>query len=287
MYEQYVRALTSEEALQVLREAPQPVRILAGGTDVLLQSKDGKIPKFNSLLDISNINELTGIKDTSAGLWIGSVTKLADIESSDLVASRIPVLIEGVREVGSPLTRNLATLGGNICNASPSADTVPALLTLDASVKLLSHRGEREVSLTAFFKGPGLSIIKSDEFLTAIIIPHQPANARGTYIKLKTRAVLDLAFVGISVFVVPGEEYMDVRIALGAVAPTPIRATQSEIILKKAKVLNFSLVRKAAQAAVEGISPISDVRASAEYRQEMVRNLIIRALAQVLDLEND
>jgi len=287
MYEQYFRAITIEEALHALKNALQPTCILAGGTDVLLQSQHGKEAFFKSLIDISNIKELSGIKETPDGLWIGAVTKLADIETSELVMGACPILIEGVREVGSPQIRNLATIGGNICNASPSADTVPALLVLDAIVRLASPRGKREVSLSAFFKGPGLSVLERDEILIAILIPRLSAKARGVYIKLKAREVLDLAFVGVAVIAVPDVEQRDIRIALGAVAPTPIRATRSETILKKTKVLNHSVVYRAAQAAVSTISPISDVRASAEYRQEMVKNLTVRALMQVLDLADD
>lgn len=287
MYEQYIRALTTEEALRALQDAPQPIRILAGGTDVLLQRQHGGAAAYKSLLDISNIEELTGIKETVDGLWIGAATKLAAIETSNLITKLCPILAEGAREVGSPQIRNLATLGGNICNASPSADTAPALLVLNAIVLLLSQRGERKIPLATFFKGPGISVMDDDEIMTAVLIPRQSTNARGMYIKLKAREVLDLAFVGVSVLVVNSGEQLDLRIALGAVAPTPIRATRSEKILKKAKVLNPSVIQLAAQAACDEISPISDVRASAEYRQEMVKNLTAKALIQVLTQEDD
>lgn len=287
MFEQYIRATTTQEALQALQKAPRPVRILAGGTDLLLHEHQGEGAKFKSLIDISNVEELTGIKEQAGELWIGAATKLTAVETSTLVTEKFPVLVAGAREVGSPQIRNLATLGGNICNASPSADTVPPLLVLDARVELVSQGGSREVPLAEFFTGPGLTVIAEDEIMAAILLPPLPKTARGHYIKLKAREALDLAFVGVAVLVAPEGAGVTARIALGAVAPTPIRSLEAEKVLAEAKEIDLAVIRRAAQAACEEIAPISDVRASAQYRKEMVRNLTERALRHVLGLHGE
>jgi len=275
-----VKASTIEEALRAITNGPAPTGILAGGTDLLLQQQHGKKQACKSLVDITDVRELTQITKESDGLRIGAAVKLADIEQSELVKNFSPVLVEGAGEVGSLQIRNLATIGGNICNASPSADTIPPLLALDAQLSIVSSRGEREISLDKFFKGPGVTVLKEDELLASIFIPAPEQPAKGTYIKLKAREALDLAFVGVAVLVTGSQ----VRIALGAVAPTPLRAIKAEKLLMDSAVKDIAAVRKAAEAAAEEISPISDVRASAEYRREMTRTLTERALARVLGL---
>jgi len=287
MIEQYVRAKSIDDALQLLKDTSSPVKLLAGGTDFLLQNQHGVDVGNHHVIDISDIAEIQGISESNDGLWIGAATKLADIESSELLAKQCSILVEGVQEVGSIQIRHLATLGGNICNASPSADTLPALIVLEASVKLVSHQGERLVPLASFFMGPGSTAMKRDEILTEIFIPAEALNAQGTYIKLKSRQVLDLAFVGVAVLKVEHGSSSDVRIALGAVAPTPVRAKTAEALLAQATSVDQVLIQQVAQAVIDDIAPISDVRASAEYRREMAINLTRRALEQVLTLEND
>lgn len=287
MIEHYVRALKIDDVLQVLDGANQSVKVLAGGTDLLLQGQHGNDVAYQTVVDISDIPQIQGIRVTEDGIWIGAATKLADIEASDVLAKQCPILVAGAREVGSLQIRHLATLGGNICNASPSADTLPALFVLEASVKLVSHLGERLIPLASFFTGPGSTIMERTELLTEIFIPAESLNAQGTYIKLKTRQVLDLAFVGVAVLNVLGGNSPDVRIALGAVAPTPVRAKKAELLLAQSQSIDKALIQQASQAVSEDIAPISDVRASAAYRREMAVNLTRRALEQVISLEND
>lgn len=281
MYQSYVRATSIEEALSALSQAKKPVQVVAGGTDLLLQGHHGNGTEVMSLVDISDIEELSGLQVTPTGLRIGAATRLADIERSNLLTGGWQTLMEGVVEVGSIQIRHLATIGGNICNASPSADTVPPLLVLDAVATAVSPRGQRDIPLTEFFVGPGETVLEEDEILVSVLIPQLPANATGTYIKLKVREALDLAFVGVSVLLSQTEDNLDARIALGAVAPTPIRATQAEALLAESSRPDEAAIRDAALLASKAASPISDVRASAEYRLEMVRNLTERALRQV------
>jgi CO/xanthine dehydrogenase FAD-binding subunit len=282
MFNSYIRTSSIAETLSALQEAARPVRVLAGGTDILIQVQHSNGHDSASLIDISDVAELAGIEAGPDGLRIGAATKLADIERSDLFTGGLDVLIEGVSEVGSLQIRHLATLGGNVCNASPSADSIPALLVLNAVAELASPAGTREVPLHEFFTGPGATVLADNEILVAIRIPPVEAAARGTYIKLKEREVLDLAFVGVAVLLTQGDNGVDARIALGAVAPTPIRATQAEQLLAEADTLTEDVIRQAAQLAADACSPISDVRASAAYRQEMVKNLTEKALLQVL-----
>ena len=192
------------------------------------------------------------------------------------------MLMQGVKEVGSLQIRHLATIGGNICNASPSADTIPALLALEASVIILSPKGKRIVPLIKFFRGPGNTVLESNELLASIIIPSLPTDACGIYIGLKSREALDLAIVSVAVLLHKKDGRLNPRIALGAVAPTPIRAKSAEAFLAEAQSIDDAFIRQAAMLASLEVSPISDVRASAEYRREMVRNLTVRALQQAI-----
>ena len=282
MFQDYSRATTIEEALASMERATKPYRVIAGGTDLLLQAQRGKGNRPVSLISISDVDELAGMEVSSEGLRIGAVTKLADIERSNLLKGGLQVLTQGIKEVGSLQIRHLATIGGNICNASPSADTIPALLALEASVIILSPKGKRSVPLLQFFLGPGKTVLRRNELLASIIIPSLPTDACGIYIKLKSRGALDLAIVSVAVLLVKKDGVLDPRIALGAVAPTPIRAKLAESLLAKAPCIDDATIRQAAlQASIEA-SPITDVRASAEYRKEMVKTLTERALHQVI-----
>lgn len=233
------------------------------------------------LVNIGGISELTGIEATGSGLRIGAGTKMADLVRSALMTGGYEILAQGAAQVGSPQIRHMATVGGNVCNASPSADTAGPLLVLDASVTLASARGERSVPLTEFFLGPGKTCLDYGELVTALHMPAPPAGSAGLYIKHCVRRALDLAFVGVSVLVARAGGRWEARIALSAVAPTPIRAVEAERFLSQASDLGASTIREAARLAEEATQPISDVRASAAYRRAMVRELTERALAQV------
>ena len=184
--------------------------------------------------------------------------------------------------MASPQVRNRGTIAGNICNAVPSADSAPPLLTLGAKLKLISQRGERIIKIEDFFTGPSQTALNNDEILQEIHIPHPPPNSQGVYLKLNPRRAMDLAIVGVAAVVTAQDGVcQDIRLALGAVAPTPTRARKAEATLR-GKKLDDNIIEKAAQTAAGEARPIDDHRASAEYRRDMVEVLVKRAIKQAI-----
>jgi CO/xanthine dehydrogenase FAD-binding subunit len=276
---EYVRASSIEDVVAALRGASLPAQVLAGGTDLLTKLGRGS-PEPVVTVDICAVHELTQIETTADGLRIGAATKLADIERSNALTGVWRVLAEGAAKVGSSQVRNLATLGGNICNASPAADTIPPLLVLEAQVETVSPRGRRMMRLVDFFAGPGRTVLEKDEMLAFLHIPRPPDGASATYLKHSPRRAMDLAVVGVAVLLVPSNGRLEARIALGAVSPTPMRASAAEQLLATSARMSDEVIAHAARLAAEAAAPISDIRASAPYRREMVRVLTERALQQ-------
>ena len=271
---------TLAEATRIMLEGGSGGRFLAGGTDLLIAMKEkGLVPEY--VVDLKKIPSLSEIHETNRGdISIGALTTLRKVETSPLIVGRYPFLAQSAAEVGSIQIRNRATIGGNMANATPSADVAPALLALDAKVRLAGADGERVVDLGGFFRGPGQTVAESGEILTELLIPPHDRRLTGEYIKFSPRDMMDLAYIGVSVALVlteKDETCESVAIALGAVSPTPMRAPNAEAILKD-KVLTEKLADEAGQQAAEECSPISDVRASAEYRRAMVRVHTKRAL---------
>ena len=234
----------------------------------------------DALIDLKRIPGLAGIaENTDGSLTIGALTTLAEIESSASILARYPFLAQSAGEVGSLQIRYRATIGGNIANASPSADTIPSLLALDASLRISDGVNQRSSTLEAFLLGPGQTALRDGEILTAVVIPPADRRLKGEYIKLSPRQAMDLAVVGVAVTLATDEEgrIEAAAIALGAVAPTPIRARAAEAHLR-GQVLDDDLAKAAGAIGADECSPIDDVRSSAEYRRAMVRVLIKRAL---------
>jgi carbon-monoxide dehydrogenase medium subunit len=301
----YHKAVSIEHALALAARAEPPVRFLAGGTDLLMelarpQESAGQaaglprpelaesrarhaasLPSSEpgvTLIDVADVPEMTRIEWSGSGLTIGASVKLADLLEAGLDAGGLGLLAQGAAEVGSPQIRHLATIGGNVCNASPSADTAAPLLALAAEARLASADGERTVPLSRFWLGPGKTMLRPGEMLAALHVPRPAAGAAGVYLKHKVRGAMDLAIVGVAVLLSGAEGRWDARIALAAVAPTPIRATAAEQFLGSRSVLDGAALREAARLAEEAAAPIDDVRASAAYRRAMVRRLAERAL---------
>jgi CO/xanthine dehydrogenase FAD-binding subunit len=277
----YVRAGSVAEILAVIDRSPIPARLIGGGTDLLAkldrQSSDRVV-----VVDVSDVQELAGIGLADGGLRIGAATKLADIENCDLLRGAWCVLADAAVQIGSPQIRNLATLGGNICNASPAADTVPPLLVLDARAEVISSKGRRTLPLAEFFAGPGATVLNGSEVLAAIYLPEPPPGAAATYLKHSPRRAMDLAVVGVAALLAPANGRLEARIALGAVAPTPLRAREAEARLAHAAYIDDGVISDVARLAAREANPISDVRASAEYRSAMVETLTGRALRHLL-----
>jgi carbon-monoxide dehydrogenase medium subunit len=273
----YKRAKTIQEACLLLSEPD--TRVIAGGTDILLKAR--VIPQTLTLVDISGISELCGVWQAEDGVHIGAATRLTDVVRAPLLqGAAFQALTLGAVQVGSLQIRNLATLGGNVCNASPSADTSAPLLALDACAELVSQSGKHCIPLAEFFQGPGKTSMRAGEMLASILIPAQPDGACSVYFKHSPRRAMDLAFVGVAAWCAG----KTVRIALGAVAPTPIRATAAEKYLSQADRLDEAAVDQAAALTADAARPISDVRSTAEYRKQMVRVLTRRALRKVLGI---
>jgi carbon-monoxide dehydrogenase medium subunit len=271
---------TLQEASRLLKENGPGGRFLAGGTDLVIAMKEkGLLPKY--IVDLKRVPGLGGIRENSDGsISLGALTTLYEIETSKLIKKKYPFLAQSAAEVGSIQIRNRATIGGNMANASPSADTSPALMALGAIATIVSAGGERKILVEEFFKGPGQTVMNVDEIVTEITIPKTGPSLVGEYIKFSPREMMDLAYVGVAVaynLAADDKKCTGVRIVLGAVAPTPIRAKRAEAALET-QVLSAALAEKVGQIAAEEAKPISDVRSSADYRRAMVGTMTKRSL---------
>ncbi len=278
---EYFEPKMLREALELLAEKGRDAKVLAGGTDLLVQMKIGKIePKY--LINIKRISELEFIKEENQGIRIGALTKLRRIEKSEIVKERFPALYEAVRSMGSVQIKNMGTIGGNLCNASPAADTAPPLLVYDAKLKLASLEGERVVPIDEFFTGPGETVLRPGEMLTEIFVPYQPQNTGSAFIKV-ARVSMDLAKVNVAVsLTLEGGVVKRARIALGAVAPTPVRAREAERFLEGRSPSEEDF-RRAGEMASGEIKPITDLRSTAWYRREVSKVIVADALRIALD----
>lgn len=278
----YVRAKSMEEALRLLNtHETGKVKVYAGGTDIIPKVKARVVPVPDLLMDLKGVPDMDYIvPDDADGLRIGALASIYSVAHSPLVKEKVPILSQAARSIASIQVQNRGTLAGNICNAVPSADSAPALLCVGAKVAAVSPRGEREIAIEEFFEGPNKTVLAPDELVKEIRIPAQPEDAKGVYIKLSPRSRMDLAVVGVAVQTRKAEETVpDIRIGLGAVAPTPIRAVKAEEILK-GKRISDDAISEASQKAAEESAPIDDHRASAKYRRMMVEVLVDRALRQ-------
>jgi carbon-monoxide dehydrogenase medium subunit len=273
------------EAIAILRERGDGGKLLAGGTDLVVQMKEAGLHPSH-VVSLRRLHELHGIAfDESQGLRIGAMTTMAEIEQHPDLQRRYPVLVDGARILGSVQTRNMATLGGNVCNAAPSADTAPALLVLGARADIAGPGGRRQVPLEQFFTGPGQTVLGRDEILVDFLIP-TPGPRTGTYYERHTpRAEMDVAVVGVAALVTLGPErdlIQEARIALGATAPTPVRAPEAEASLV-GQPPSEEAFQGAAELAVGAARPISDIRGSAAFRRHLVRVMTARCLRRAVE----
>lgn len=257
-----------------MKENGSSASYVAGGTDIVVQLRSGKAKK-EFLVDISSMPGLRGISK-GPEVSIGSLTTVEDIFRSPLVAGSFPALYEAARLFAAWQVRDLATLGGNLCNASPAADMAPPLLIYDAVVVASSGDGKRTIPIAEFFVGPGSTSLMQGEMVTEVLLPKPRGGS--AFVKLGRRQASILAVESAAARMeVEAGKVMDVRLALGSVAPTPMRALRAENLLKGRK-LDYELLKRASEVVKEEVRPISDVRASAEYRREMAAVLSARAL---------
>jgi carbon-monoxide dehydrogenase medium subunit len=279
----YVRTSALDEVLCLLKEHGEAARLLTGGTDLFVHMRDGSIyPRI--VVDVKHLPGMREIVyDEQVGLTVGAAATMNDIVRHPDVRTRYPLLAEAANSVASYQVRNRATIGGNLCNGSPCADVAPASLVLEGRVALQSADGERELGMDAFFLGPGETSLRTGELMTEVRYPPPPPDSVGRYLKLGRSKAGDLAIVGVAVFGFPASETPSgyrFRIALGAVAPTVVRAPIAEEVLADQRP-GEEVFALAADEAMEAAVPIDDVRASAVYRKAMVRNLTLRGLRDV------
>lgn len=284
--EHYVAPASLEQAVDCLQQAGG-VTILAGGTDLMPQQNAGRLKPQRTLMNIRGIAELKGVTLSDGEIHIGALTTVTELLENSLVRQHLPQLVEACDHFASDQIRNVATLGGNICNASPAGDTLVPLLVLDARVELVSRSegrlSRRSMPIAEFFVGPGKTRRAPVELLAGVAIALPPENYRGRFFKFGTRPALDIATISIGFGGVLQDGILSrVRVAFGAVAATPVRARHTEAALE-GRPLTKATIAAAAAAARDEVNPIDDVRASAWYRRELIHNMTKRILDHVAD----
>jgi carbon-monoxide dehydrogenase medium subunit len=286
---EYLAPQTLEEALETLARQSEGVKIIAGGTDLIPRLRSG-ILRPNVLVDLRKL-PLDRIETRAGWMHIGARATHTDLLTSELFAYHCPALVEAAKEIAGPPIRNRGTVGGNLVNASPAADLSLPLLVYDACVMLVKAGSQREVLLEDFFTGPGQTVITADEILTEICLPMPPSRTSSSFIKLGKRKAMAIAVSSVATRLTLDADgkIAQARIALGSVAPRPLRAKTAESLLIN-NAPGIELFAGAAHAASMESSPISDLRASADYRKQMVAVLTRRSLLvcwQRLEREND
>jgi len=270
---------STSKLLTLVNQYKSTAIIIAGGTDLLPEMKRGTVvaPVLITIRDIPELRRITC--HPNKGLYVGAATTIHEIETSPVLKEYYPLLVQAASRLGSPQVRNQATLGGNLCQASPAGDMIPPSIALGALLNVRSISGQRSIRCEKFFKGPGQTVLKSGEVLTEIFFPPSNKNCHTAFVKFGRRESVDLAIVNVAVWVRINKNNMcdDVRIVLGAVAPTTMRAHIAESLLKN-KRLDNNLIQIAGNKVAEEVQPISDLRASADYRMEMSKIITIRAL---------
>jgi carbon-monoxide dehydrogenase medium subunit len=275
------RPATLAEACALLAAGGGEAALLAGGTDLLVKLKrQERRPRL--LISLGRIEELRGREAGAGGLALGALSTMSELAVDARLSGPFAGLAEGAAVVGGPLIRNRATVGGNIVNARPCADTVPPLLVLDARLRLSSARGERTVALDGFITAPGATRIASDEILTAIVLPGVAGETGSCYLKATRRAAMEVTTAGVAASLqLDGGKITSARIALASVGPIPLRALAAEAALA-GQTPEEALLARASALAREAATPIDDHRSTAEHRRQLVEVLTRRALTTAL-----
>ncbi len=280
---EYLAPKTIGEACNLLLELGSTAKVMAGATDLIPPMKDKVIaPEY--IIDLKKIPGLDDLEyDEKEGLKIGALTTLRAIETSPLVKEKNPAIAHAAKVVASTQIRAKGTMAGNICNASPSCDTAPNLLAQGAQILVQGPNKDRVIKIDDFFLGVKKTSLEPGEIVTGIVIPPLAENERAAYIKHAVRKAMDLAIIGVAVKIrVEVGICTDAKIALGAVAATPIRAPRAEEALI-GKALTDEVIVRASEEAMNSCHPISDIRASAEYRKDMIRVFTKRAIKQAME----
>lgn len=286
---EYFEPTTVSEGISLLAKYRGKAKVIAGGTDLIVEMKQGKkSPQY--VIDLKTIPGLNYINyDSEEGLRLGALTTIRALEQSAEIHHRYPAISQAASRLGHVAIRNIATLGGNLCNAVPSADMAPALIGLSAKARMVGPSGERILPLEDFFVASGKTALNGTEILIELQIPVPPANTRGVYFKYAVRAT-GLPIVGVAVIAVMEPESKvcrDIKIVLGNVAPTPMRAHQAEALIRGRRI-DEALINQSAQVASDEAHPRpSSVRASPQYKKEMVRVFTKRAIMEVTALASE
>jgi carbon-monoxide dehydrogenase medium subunit len=271
------------ELLEFKAKEGSRARILDGGSNVLVYINEGSITG-GTLVDVKSLEAIKGIEERDGRLEIGAGELIADIMDSGLIKKKIPFLREVLQKFANPLVRNMATLAGNIADSSPIGDTIPPLLVLEAEVIAASAKEKRVIPLEEFFTGPGQNVLKEEEVILKVRIP-LPSRGSGGHIKLGLRRGTSCSVASVAVWVVADKNKVeDIRIALGGVAPTPIRAPRTEDAFK-GQTLDWHKIAELSRRVTGEVRPITDVRGSAEYRRQVSAGLLAKAVRQALGLE--
>ena len=280
---EYHAPTSLNEALSLLQEHRGAARPLAGGTDLIVQMKENatKFAAPSHIVSLLRVPELGGISFSEGeGLRIGAGATMAQVAESSIIRQRYQAISEGAALVGSIQTMNMATVGGNLCNAAPSADIAPPLLAFEAEAVIVGPSGRRSLPLEEVFIGPGKTALAAEELLAEVRVPVPSAGTGSAYDRHTPRKQMDIAVVGVAaVLRIAGERIERARVALGAVAPTPVRARHAEASLE-GHALTDDVFGRAAEIAASECSPIADVRGSAEFRRHIVRVMTERMLRE-------
>ena len=276
----YISPKTKEEALEILQEKKSDACIVAGCSNVLPNIRNKKInPKL--LVDIINIEQLKGIYRKEDKIFLGPITTINELLYSEIIFKEYNVLTQAAEQFADPLVRNNATIGGNLVTASPAADMAVPLLTLGAIIKIESIRQEREVKLRDFFLEPGKTVLQDDEMIVGIEFEQSDINKNGYFVKLGQRKAMAIAIASLALNLeVKQNKIIQIRIAMGSVAPMPIRLTGVEEFLKNKEIKN-GLIEEGINKVSEEVNPISDIRASEEYRRYISGILFKRAFEKL------
>lgn len=276
----YIAPKTIAEAAAILNEKGDRARVLAGGTDIIVQVREHR-RDIDALVDIKHIPEVMELSfDAKAGLRIGAATPCYRIYEDKQIAKLYPGLIDAASLVGGIQIQSRASLGGNLCNSSPAADTIPALIALETTCVIAGPKGTREIPVEQFCTAPGKNVLGRGEFLITLKMPPPKPNSGASYLRFIPRNEMDIAVVGAGVAVAldaSKSKCTSARIALAAVAPTPILVTEAGAALVDG-ALTDALIEKAASIAQAAAKPISDMRGEADYRKHLVGVLVRRAL---------
>ena len=280
----YLKPNTLQEALDLLKGNESDKKVISGGTDIMVQLRNYKIDP-DIIIEISEIESIKGIDKKDGFITIGAAATLTEITESDIVKRYCPILAQAAASVGATQIRNRGTIGGNVCNASPAADTVPALVALGAVATVASVEQERKVPLEELYVGVGRTAIGSNELITYISIPQPAENSAGSFFKLGKRKAQAISIVNGAVYIgvnAAERKFTDVHVVMGSVAPTVLRIREAEESLI-GKSINRQNIENAAEIVRSKINPISDVRATAEYRKDVSGNLFIQAMSDSLE----